>query len=127
MYVGIGFAGVVIPLGCLMAVLYVLKAKIAGKRERMDPQAPRQASGGEVPMTTMTTARTVRGPTDSPASATIGPSDVGLSVGQPVVGTAVAPTGGAWGARFDTNTGQPIPKFDPATGKQNWDDARVDL
>ena len=24
------------------------------------------------------------------------------------------------GPRFDSNTGQPIPKFDPATGKQNW-------
>ena len=25
-----------------------------------------------------------------------------------------------FGAKFDVNTGQPIPKFDPATGKQNW-------
>ena len=24
------------------------------------------------------------------------------------------------GAKFDPNTGQPIPKFDPATGVQNW-------
>ena len=24
------------------------------------------------------------------------------------------------GPRFDSSTGQPIPKFDPATGKQNW-------
>ena len=24
------------------------------------------------------------------------------------------------GNRFDPKTGQPIPKFDPATGKQNW-------
>ena len=30
--------------------------------------------------------------------------------------------GGAWGLRFDPNTGQPIPKFDPTTGKQNWGD-----
>ena len=54
--------------------------------------------------------------TDSPSSAHIGPS----GVGQVGVGTAVAPTGGAWGAKFDPNTGQPIPKFDPNTGKQNW-------
>ena len=25
-----------------------------------------------------------------------------------------------FGAKFDANTGQPIPKFDPETGKQNW-------
>ena len=25
-----------------------------------------------------------------------------------------------FGAKFDAKTGQPIPKFDPATGKQNW-------
>ena len=24
------------------------------------------------------------------------------------------------GAKFNPNTGQPIPKFDPQTGKQNW-------
>ena len=24
------------------------------------------------------------------------------------------------GPRFDSSTGQPIPKFDPTTGKQNW-------
>ena len=24
------------------------------------------------------------------------------------------------GPRFDSSTGQPIPKFDPSTGKQNW-------
>ena len=111
MYIGISVAGVVV-LGFLMAVLYVLKHKMAGKRARMDPRAP----GSEVTLTTMTTSRTFRGLTDSPSSAHIGPS----GVGQAVVGTAVAPTGGAWGARFDPNTGQPIPKFDPMTGKQNW-------
>ena len=25
-----------------------------------------------------------------------------------------------FGARFHPSTGQPIPKFDPETGKQNW-------
>ena len=96
-----------------MAVLYVLKRKMAGKRARMDPQSP----GGGVMMTTTTPSGTFRGPTDSPSSAHIGPS----GAGQPVVGTAVAPTGGAWGARFDPMTGKPIPK-DPDTGKQNWGD-----
>ena len=101
-----------------MAVLFViLKARMAGKRARMDPQAP----GGEL-LLSSNTSRTFRGLTDSPSSAHIGPS----GVGQPVVGTAVDPkgTGGAWGARFDPNTGQPIPKFDPMTGKQNWEDAQ---
>ena len=100
---------VVLIIG-LIAGICMLHKKKAGKRARMDPQAP---DGG----VTMTTSRTFRGLTDSPSSAHIGPS----GVGQPVVGTAVAPTGGAWGNRFDTNTGQPIPKFDPTTGKQNWD------
>ena len=27
---------------------------------------------------------------------------------------------GGTGAKFDAYTGQPIPKFDPATGRQNW-------
>jgi hypothetical protein len=29
--------------------------------------------------------------------------------------------GKPWGSKFDPETGQAIPKFDPATGKQNWD------
>ena len=29
-------------------------------------------------------------------------------------------TGEAPKARFDPQTGKPIPKFDPQTGKQNW-------
>ena len=97
-----------------MVVLFViLKHKIAGKRARMDPQA----TGGEIPLTIMTTSRTFQIlHEDSPSSARIGAS----GVGQPVVGTAVAPSGGAWGARFDPNTGQPIPMFDPMTGEQNW-------
>ena len=37
----------------------------------------------------------------------------------PVIADArLVPMGG--GARFDVNTGQPIPKFDPNTGRQNW-------
>ena len=120
---------VVLGIACVVVVPFVifllwrmckkLKAKMAGRRVRMDPQAP----GGEVTLCdTLMTSRTFRGLTDSPSSAHIGAS----VVGQPVVGTAVAPTGGAWGARFDPNTGQPIPKFDPMTGKQNWDDGLGD-
>ena len=35
-------------------------------------------------------------------------------VGQPVTANVVG------GARFDPNTGEAIPKFDPYTGVQNW-------
>ena len=47
-----------------------------------------------------------------------------IGVAQPA---AVASTSGssssnlAFAPRFDANTGQPIPKFDAATGKQNWE------
>ena len=120
---GAGAGGAVVLLLVVVAVIYMTRK--AGNWARiMDPQAP----GGEVTLRSlttsiiaegsMTTSRTFRGLTDSPSSAHIGPS----GVGQAVVGTAVAPTGGALGARFDPNTGQPIPKFDPTTGKQNWDD-----
>ena len=104
---------------CLLAVL-VCKKKC---HRAPTNTGPRGISMGDasIPIST----GTVGGLTDSRASSHIGPSGVGLSVGQPVVGEVVAPTtGGAWGARFDTMTGQPIPKFDPLTGKQNWEDAR---
>ena len=87
-----------------------MQSQIVTERARMDLQAP------GVEGVTLMTSRTFRGLTDSPSSAHIGPS----GVGQPVVGTAVAATGDAWGTRFDPNTGRPIPKFDPMTGKQNW-------
>ena len=35
------------------------------------------------------------------------------------LGNAAVPQS-QFGAKFDAKTGQPIPKFDPATGKQNW-------
>ena len=34
--------------------------------------------------------------------------------------SGMAPSGFPFGAKFDTNTGQPIPKFDSITGGQNW-------
>ena len=51
-----------------------------------------------------------------------------IGVAQPaaVASTSGASTSGssssnlAFAPRFDVNTGQPIPKFDPETGKQNW-------
>ena len=43
----------------------------------------------------------------------------------PVAQARVVPMGGlpVAGERFDVTTGQPIPKFDPNTGRQNWWDA----
>ena len=45
-----------------------------------------------------------------------------LAVAAPPVATPEIEieTGEAPKARFDTQTGKPIPKFDPQTGKQNW-------
>ena len=56
------------------------------------------------------------------------PPSTGTAVAQgismPDVGVSVSSTVpnrlGPRGAKFDPNTGQPIPKFDPETGKQNW-------
>ena len=55
--------------------------------------------------------------TDPPTAA-----DVALAVAAPPVATPEIEieTGEAPKARFDTQTGKPIPKFDPQTGKQNW-------
>ena len=45
---------------------------------------------------------------------------VGIAMAEQV---SMTTTGDAkFGAKFDPNTGQPIPKFDPTTGKQNWSD-----
>jgi hypothetical protein len=44
------------------------------------------------------------------------PGQVGLDLGSPNTGQRQAPTG----AKFDPNTGRPIPKFNPQTGVQNW-------
>jgi hypothetical protein len=44
------------------------------------------------------------------------PGQVGLDRGSPNTGQRQAPTG----AKFDPNTGRPIPKFNPQTGVQNW-------
>jgi hypothetical protein len=41
---------------------------------------------------------------------------VGIAMAEPVTKTTTE------GAKFDPNTGQPIPKFDPSTGEQNWSD-----
>ena len=41
---------------------------------------------------------------------------------QPVEAAEIQLTSAKWGAKFDVETGQPIPKFDSITGKQNWSD-----
>ena len=46
-----------------------------------------------------------------------------MPVGQ-AMGVAVPAV--PFGAKFDPNTGKPIPKFDPETGKQNWYDYERD-
>ena len=102
-YIGAGAGGAVVLLLVVMAVIYVLKHKMAGKRARMDPR-------GEV---TMTTSRTFRSMTDSPSSAHIRASGIGQ---EKVVGTVVRE------ARFDPNTGQPNAKLDDMMGKQNGGD-----
>jgi hypothetical protein len=33
---------------------------------------------------------------------------------------SASPAAAGWGQKFDTESGQPIPKFDPQTGAQNW-------
>ena len=59
----------------------------------------------------------------------VGASSSSSAMNAAVIGVAqpaVASTSGssssnlAFAPRFDVNTGQPIPKFDPETGKQNW-------
>jgi hypothetical protein len=44
------------------------------------------------------------------------PARTEVSVGDLTVGA----NGWCFGNKFDTETGQPIPKFDPQTGVQNW-------
>ena len=110
-----GVTAVLLSL-CLLAVLVCKKnIRSAFVRHRAPTNSvPHGISMGDAPIST----GTVRGPTDSLASARIVPSGA-------VVGELVAPAaGGAWGAKFDAHTGQPIPKFDPMTGKQNWAEAR---
>ena len=44
-----------------------------------------------------------------------------VGVAQPAVASTSGSTSNlAFAPRFDANTGQPIPKFDPDTGAQNW-------
>ena len=50
--------------------------------------------------------------TEMPAQAVIGMPQPSVPMGQAVGSTS--------GNKFDTDTGQPIPKFDVKTGKQNW-------
>ena len=55
--------------------------------------------------------------TDPPAAADVAPAVAAQPVATPEIEIE---TGEAPKARFDTQTGKPIPKFDPQTGKQNW-------
>ena len=55
--------------------------------------------------------------TDPPTAADVAPA----VAAQPVATQQIEiETGEAPKARFDPQTGKPIPKFDPQTGKQNW-------
>ena len=57
-----------------------------------------------------------------PASSSQGremPAQAVIGMPQPSAPTGPPAASGS-GARFDVNTGKPIPKFDPETGKQNW-------
>ena len=102
------------PLNSLLAVLRTLRAGapftvfIVPSPNR--PVAPVVAQPASVPM-----AQVVQMPTGTPGMAQVAPMmgtppPAAVQMGTPQVG----------GNRFDTETGEELPKFDPNTGVQNW-------
>ena len=108
--VGAGAGGVVVLLLVLLAIVLSRKAK---------PVVPPPAQPNTMPQ-----------PQSQIEMGAVGASSSSGAMNAAVIGVAqpaaVASTSGssssnlAFAPRFDANTGQPIPKFDPETGKQNW-------
>ena len=113
--VGAGAGGVVVLLLVLLAIVLSRKAKPAvppPAQPNMMPQPQSQIEMGAVGA--------------SSSSGAMNAAVIGVAQPAAVASTSGASTSGssssnlAFAPRFDVNTGRPIPKFDPETGKQNW-------
>ena len=96
---------IVVPVVVLLVICIVVVACVFMKKS----QGP--SAGAQMQPVTVVGQPTVAA--GQPVTASVATSQIEMNV-QPALAATPA------GSKFDPNTGAPIPKFDPYTGKQNW-------
>ena len=97
--------------GGLALLLILIIVAVSCKKPKPSPTRPNPAATGGIPLQNLDRQDPFQTSSVPQAVPVIADGRI-LPMGPPAAS--------GFGARFDVNTGKPIPKFDPETGKQNW-------